>query len=70
MDNFNEISVINNSTRPDTSLNTTNVELINKLENSNEERKQTHKIEPNFDAQSSASYFFNEDELANYEEHI
>ena len=49
MGNINEISVINNSTIPDTSMNTTQLELINKLQENPKETKLSGKID-NFDA--------------------
>ena len=61
--NLNEISVINNSTNPDTSMNVTQNEILRKLN----EQKKTSK---EFDNQSNASYFFNEEDLSNYEEHV
>lgn len=65
----NEISVIqNNNTLPDTSMNTTQFSLVNRLHNSHERMKK--QIPDNFDQQSSTSYLFNEDELAKYEEDI
>jgi hypothetical protein len=65
---FNEISAINNTTiGPDTSMNTTQLDLIRKLHQTAVGNPQ--KVD-NFDTQSNASYFFNEEELANHEEHI
>ena len=62
---FNEISAINNTTiGPDTSLNNSQLELIKKL-HSNAMNPQK-----DIDGESNASYFFNEEELANHEEHI
>jgi len=65
----NDISMIqnNNSTFPDTSMNTTHFSLINKLQDQKFKKQQTI---DNFDQQSSTSYLFNEDELAKYEEDI
>lgn len=66
--NFNEISAINNTTvGPDTSLNTSQLELIRKL---HEKAVGSAQKPDNYDTQSNASYFFNEEELANHEEHI
>lgn len=67
--NINEISAINNTTiGPDTSMSNSQFDLIRKL-HSNAVGGNTQKMD-NFDTQSNASYFFNEDELANHEEHI
>lgn len=64
------LSAINNSTRPgDTSMNTTSQDILNKL-SMVQKSGGSNEINNNFDSQSQASYFFNEDELANYEENI
>ena len=64
--NINEISMINKVTQ-DTSMNTSNYDLIKKLQNNN---GQNLTVNDKFDTQSSLSYFFNEEEMANYEENI
>ena len=70
---INELSVIHNSTVQDTSMNVTNLEIIKKLHanQSNQLTNGNNMILDNFDAQSNAtSFFFNEEEMQNYEEHI
>lgn len=67
--NINEISAINNiSTNQDVSM-LSNLDLVKKLKNQGVESGSL--ILNDFDTQSNAtSYFFNEEEMQNYEEHI
>ena len=64
--NINEISMINKVTQ-DTSMNTSNYDLIKKLQNNSGQNQIGN---DKFETGSSLSYFFNEEEMANYEENI
>ena len=79
--NINEISAINNNTtNPDSTLNTTQIDLIKKLSSTGPdpynvfkpvtENRMQNRDGQNSDNMSSGSYFFNEEELENYEENI
>jgi len=64
--NINEISMINKVTQ-DTSMNQSNYDLIKKLQNNGGQNQGGNE---KMETGSNLSYFFNEEEMANYEENI
>ena len=79
-DGLNDISIINQTANTNMSMNTTSLDFLNKLHSKQsiiatqskgkaEEGQKPINLD-HFDTQSNASYAFNEEEMADYEENI